>query len=129
MDIEILDNQTTGSENSSFSPQTITELNSLGQWLKMTAILSFIQLPITLITSLKAGNYTNLFALIVGAIFAFILLNAANGLQNFCRNPNPFDLEKFGGNIRNYFLVIGILSIIVIVISFLFVLIGIIAAL
>jgi len=129
MDIEILDNQGTGTESSSFSPQTISELSSLGQWLKITAILSFVQLPITLLTSLQAGNYTNLFAVAVGAIFAFILFNAANGLQNFCKNPNPFDLNKFGTNIRNYYLIIGILCIIILAISFLFVLIGIIAAL
>ena len=129
MDIEILDNQTTGGENSNFSPQAMAELNGLGQWLKMTAILSFVQLPITLVTSLQAGNYTNLFAVAVGAIFAFILLNAANGLQSFCKNPNPFDLNKFGTNIRNYYLIIGIFCAIVVAISFLFVLIGIIAAL
>ena len=129
MDIEILDNQGTGTESSSFSPQTISELSSLGQWLKITAILSFVQLPITLLTSLQAGNYTNLFAVAVGAIFAFILFNAANGLQSFCKNPNPFDLNKFGTNIRNYYLIIGIFCVIVVAFSFLFILIGVIAAL
>jgi len=129
MNIEILDNQNSANENSSFSPQTMSELSSLGQWLKITAILSFVQLPITLITSIKSGNYTNLFAVVVGTIFAFILLNAAIGLQAFCRNPNSFDLAKFGGNIRNYYLIIGIFCVIALAISFLFVLIGVIAAL
>jgi uncharacterized membrane protein YidH (DUF202 family) len=112
MENQILDNQTSSNENSNFGVQTMGELSGLGQWLKISAIVSLVSLPITFFTSILTKNYTNLFGVVLGAVFAIILLNAANGLQNFSKNPNAYDLEKFGSNIRNYFLIIGILLIV-----------------
>jgi len=129
MNTEILDNQTVPTDNESFSSKTMAELHSLSKWLKMTAILGFIQLPISIITSLNTGNYITLFATVFGVVFTILLFNAANGLQSFCRNPNPFDLARFGGNIRNYYMIPGILCIIGIGIFLLIALFGIIAAL
>ena len=129
MDTEILDNQTSSGDSDSFSPQTMAELSSLGKWMKMTAILGFIQMPISIYNSLKLGNFINVLATVLGVIFTIILLNAANGLQAFCKNPNPFDLAKFGGNIRNYYTFIGILIIIIMAFLGLFIIIGIISSL
>ena len=83
MDTEILDNQTSSGDSDSFSPQTMAELSSLGKWMKMTAILGFIQMPISIYDSLKLGNFINVLATVLGVIFTIILLNAANGLQAF----------------------------------------------
>jgi hypothetical protein len=105
------------------------ELSGLGQWLKISAILSLVSLPITFFTSILTKNYINLFGVVIGAVFAIILLNAANGLQNFSKNPNAYDLEKFGSNIKNYFLIIGIFCVICLILFFVFLLIGIIASL
>jgi hypothetical protein len=129
MENQILDNQTSSNENSNFGVQTMGELSGLGQWLKISAIVSLVSLPITFFTSILTKNYTNLFGVVIGAVFAIILLNAANGLQNFSKNPNAYDLEKFGSNIKNYFLIIGIFCIICLILFFVFLLIGIIASL
>jgi hypothetical protein len=129
MENQILDNQTSSNENSNFGVQTMGELSGLGQWLKISAILSLVSLPITFFTSILTKNYINLFGVVIGAVFAIILLNAANGLQNFSKNPNAYDLEKFGSNIKNYFLIIGIFCVICLILFFVFLLIGIIASL
>lgn len=115
MENNILDNQ---GGKQTFSSDTMYNLSQLAKWMNLAAILSMVGQAVSLLTIFKTKEFSGVLGVIIGFILAFLLYRAASGLKQFCADGDHVDFEAYGKNINQYFMVIGIILIIVLVLAF-----------
>lgn len=121
MENNILDNQG-GSQQ--LSSETMYQLTQLAKWMNLAAILSMVGQVLAVIEVIKTGKFSSILGAVIGFLLAFMLFKAAKGLKSFTADGDQVGFEVYGKNIRQYFLVVGILLIILFVFVLAFMAIG-----
>jgi hypothetical protein len=122
MENNILDNQ---GGKQTFSSDTMYNLSQLAKWMNLAAVISMVGQAVSLVSMIKTNQYSSIFGIFIGLGLALILFRAAKGLKQFCADGDHLGFETYGKSINQYFMVVGIILIIVMVIALAAVAIGI----
>ncbi len=103
--------------NLTVTPSLRSTMKTVATWAKLCAIFAFISEGVSLLVSFKNGNLLgSVIATAIGVFMNILLLNFATKLQAALETNDEGLLTESFSNLRRYYLITGILMIIVAVI-------------
>jgi hypothetical protein len=119
---EILDNQQQSS-GKKLNFNTVDALGNLGTWMRYAAIIGIVSAVVSIIVNIASKQYAQILVSIITGVFPLIMYFIAAALNQFHSNDNPQDFTRYASSIKNYFMAVGIITIIAVAL-FIIVIIG-----